>query len=415
MKILILTQYYPPEVGAPQFRISDMAERLNKLGNTVTVLTAMPNYPQMSVHEKYRGKVYSRETINGIEVKRSWIYANRRRSFGSRIFSYFSFLITSIITGIFVLPKADILICESPPLFLGISAWILAKAKSAKLVFNVSDIWPESAVKLGLVSNKTLIGISERLERFMYRSSMLVSGQTMGICKNINARFPEVPTYWWRNGIDLDSFRTDASRVAARSEFGFSADDFVLLYAGILGHAQGLEVLLESARILAATKVKFFLVGDGPEKQRIMALKESMGLKNVIFCDVISRSRMSEVLACADASVIPLRKIDLFKGAIPSKIFESLIMRKPLLLGVDGEARELFIDKGRCGLYFEPENAVDLAEKITDLRENPIEYAQFAENAYQYVVANFSREEIAKELLAKLEYQFKVVNKPQGE
>ena len=146
-----------------------------------------------------------------------------------------------------------------------------------------------------------------------------------------------------------------------------------------------------------------------------MALKESMGLKNVIFCDVISRSRMSEVLACADASVIPLRKIDLFKGAIPSKIFESLIMRKPLLLGVDGEARELFIDKGRCGLYFEPENAVDLAEKITDLRENPIEYAQFAENAYQYVVANFSREEIAKELLAKLEYQFKVVNKPQGE
>jgi glycosyltransferase involved in cell wall biosynthesis len=402
MKIIILTQYYPPEVGAPQFRISDMAVRLSNMDNEVTVMTAMPNYPQMSVHKDYRGKYFVRERKNGVDICRSWIYANPARSFGSRMLTYFSFLFSSLLAGLYALPRADVIICESPPLFLGITAWLLAKAKGAKLIFNVSDIWPESAVKLGLVTNQTLISLSERLEHFMYKRSVLVSCQTNGICKNINQRYPEIPTYWWRNGIDVDGFNTKADRELSRKEFGFRQDDFVILYAGILGHAQGLEVILHAAKILQGKNVVFFIVGDGPEKDRVVGLCGQMQLDNVVFHDVVNRSKMSEVLAAADASVIPLRKIDLFKGAIPSKIFESLIMRKPLLLGVDGEARDLFIETGRCGIFFEPENARVLADQSIFLKENPSEYHIFAENAYNYVVRNFSRAEIAKEYMERI-------------
>ena len=400
MKILFLTQYYPPETGAPQNRLHDLAVRLKDRGFEVTVLTAMPNYPKMKIYEGYRNRLFCKEEIDGIKVYRSWIYVSKNRSIIPRLLNYFSFVKTSFIAGIFIKGKFDYILCESPPLFLGITAMLLKRIKRAKLIFNVSDLWPESAEKLGLVTNKYILNISKRLEENIYRNSDFISGQTQGIVVNIKKRFPYNKIHWLKNGADIEYFLRNTRSGNWRKENGFSKEDFILLYGGIIGHAQGLEVILKAAEMLIKyDKIKFVLVGDGPEKESLLNMKDKLKLDNVYFIDNVDKPTMLTILNEIDASVIPLKKLDLFKGAIPSKIFENLILKKPVLLGVDGEAKELFIDEGKCGLYFEPENNIALSEQIIALYNSPDLFRELGENAYKYVVENFSRDKIAENFI----------------
>ena len=402
MRLLIITQYYLPESGAPQNRLSGLAVELIKQGHEVVVLTAMPNYPEMKIRDGYIGRWYMKEKVGPVEVYRAWIYTTLNRSIVSRLLNYFSFVFSSFITSFRIKGKFDYIMCESPPLFLGGTAVMVSKLKQARLIFNVSDLWPESAEKLGLVNNKILLKLSYRLEKWIYKHSKLVTGQTQGICKNIQQRFPAVPVHWLPNGVD--SGRFDSSiKSNWRNECGFSSEQFIVLYAGIIGHAQGLDIMLNAAKELQSnTSIHFVLVGDGPEKKRLQELNLSMRLPNVKFIDQVDRNKMQLVLADVDAAVIPLKKLDIFKGAIPSKIFESLAMEVPILLGVEGEAKELFVDQGKCALFFEPENAMDLAHKIRKLQEDDALRKSLIESGKAFVYANFSRESLAKKLLDRL-------------
>ena len=397
MKLLILTQYFPPEVGAPQNRLFELAVRLKKAGVDVSVLTAMPNYPQMKIHEAYVGKKYVFETLEGIPVHRSTIYIPKSKSIVQRLMNYFSFVYSSGRTGVNKIGDVDIIMCESPPLFLGWSALYLKRKKKAKLIFNVSDLWPESAEKLGVVTNKWMLKLAYNLEKKLYKRAALVSGQTQGICKNINQRFPEVPTYWLPNGVDISYY--DPSAVNGntwREKNNFKPNDVLFLYAGIIGLAQGLEIILYAAQLVKdKTELKFILLGSGPEKEKLQQLKAELNLENVIFVDGVSKKEMPEIVAASDVSVIPLKKMDLFLGAIPSKIFENLAMQKPILLGVDGEARELFIEQGNCGLYFEPENHKALAEAAIQISTDTQLRKQLGENGRRYVSEKFNRDTIA--------------------
>ncbi len=398
MKLLILTQYFPPEVGAPQNRLYELAVRLQKKGVDVSVLTAMPNYPQMQVHENYRGRFYCKEEMTGLTIHRSSIYVSKSEGIFKRLLNYFSFVFSSLFSGLFRLGKFDYILVESPPLFLGITAWLLKVVKGSKLIFNVSDLWPESAEKLGLVTNKYFLSAATGLEEFLYRRSDLISGQTQGIVKNIATRFPEKKIYWLPNGVDLSYYNADTVQSGWRKENNFAEDDFLILYAGIIGHAQGLEVIIHAAEKLTEhSKIKFVLVGSGPEKEMLLALKEQMGVKNIIFFDAVTKKEMPAIVAAADVAVIPLKRLDLFKGAIPSKIFENLAMKKPILLGVEGEAKDLFIDEGKCGLAFIPEDSADLALKAMDLYGNRDTLAKLGENGYNYVEQKFTRDKIADE------------------
>ncbi|MBL7920437.1 MAG: glycosyltransferase family 4 protein [Bacteroidia bacterium] len=404
MKLLILTQYFPPEVGAPQNRLFELAVRLQKKGVDITVLTAMPNYPQMEIYAGYAGKKYVYEEIEGLKVHRSSIYVSKSKSIINRLRNYFSFVISSARTGKSKLGNFDFLLCESPPLFLGYSAMRLAKQKKAKLIFNVSDLWPESAEKLGVVNNKLLLNLAYNLEAKLYKRSVLVTGQTQGICESINIRFPSVKTYWLPNGVDLNYY--DPSRIEAgnwREKNGFSKEDIVLLYAGIIGIAQGLEVILLSAKnFVDQTNVKFVFIGSGPEKEKLIKQKDDLKLKNVFFMEAISKKEMPGVLKNINAAIIPLRKLDLFLGAIPSKIFENLAMEVPILLGVNGEARHLFIDKGNSGIYFEPENAQSLTNAIKIIMEDKAIAIQLGKNGRVFVNKFFNRETIAGVFFEKL-------------
>ncbi len=403
MKLLILTQYFPPEVGAPQNRLFELAVRLKKLGVDVSVLTAMPNYPQMKIYDGYEGKDYSYEEIEGIPVHRSSIYLPKNKSIIQRLLNYFSFVYSSAKVGESKIGDVDVIMCESPPLFLGYSALYLKRKKKAKLIFNVSDLWPESAEKLGVVTNKWMLKLAYHLEEKLYNKSILVTGQTQGICKNINTRFPNVKTYWLPNGVDISYYNPSTVSGNWRIENGFKQDDILFLYAGIIGLAQGLEIILTAAEFLITNpSIKFILVGSGPEKEKLISIKSDKKLSNVCFFDAVSKLHMPQIVQASDVSIIPLRKLDLFLGAIPSKIFENLAMEKPVILAVDGEARELFVTQGKCALFSEPENAEDLIRNILLLANDKDLRKQLGEKGRIYVEQNFNRDTIAQNFYGKL-------------
>lgn len=403
MKILLLTQYFPPETGAPQNRLHSLATNLIQLGAEVTVLTAMPNYPKMEIAEAYKGKWYLKETDGKLNIHRSWIFVKKSKAVSARLLNYFSFVFSALYVGLFKISKHDVIICESPPLFLGITAMLLKWVKGSKLVFNVSDLWPESAEKLNIVTNKIMLGLSYQLEARIYKTAHLVSGQTQGIVHSVKSRFPQVKTFWFRNGIDLTVFNIHATGSEMRTNLKATSNEFILMYAGVIGHAQGLDVIVKAANLLKHNKnIRFVLAGDGPEKPELQALIEKLQLTNIEFLPNLSRDKMPALIAACNAYIVPLKKNDLFLGAIPSKLFEPLAMAKPILLGVDGEAKNLFIEKVACGLHFEPENEHALAEAINQLYNSPTLTEQLGKQGQAYVLEKFERSQIAQEFFAQL-------------
>ena len=398
-RLLILTQYYPPEIGAPQNRLHELAVRLEKFGMQVEVLTAMPNYPNMEIQEAYLGNKIKEEIIDGIRVYRSGIYVSKSSSIVSRLLNYFSFVWTSYWKGRKLKGQYDFLMVESPPLFLGYSAMALSRKLKAKLIFNVSDLWPESAEKMELVNNKTMLKMAYNLESKCYNKAWLITGQTMGIVRDIKKRFPQSNTIWLPNGVNLEYYNPQKiEKGSLRSELGIKEDVLVLFYGGIVGHAQGLETLLKAAKLVENEKIALVIQGAGPVKADLIKMKNELGLANVYFKLPVPKNEMPAILKCVDAAIVPLRKLAIFEGAIPSKVFEALSMELPLLLGVDGEARVHFVDNARAAMYCPPENAEILAENMLYLMKNPESRKEMGKNGRVYVAENFNRDKIASGL-----------------
>src|SRR5580765_1102745 len=243
MRLTILTQYYPPEIGAPQNRLSDLAGRLVDAGHEVEVLTAMPSYPRGEIYPGYGG-LFSHEQKNGIRVLRTFIYPTHSAAFLPRLLNYFSFMFSSAFLGSFLLRRADYLLVESPPLFLGVAAIWLSWLKRAKLIFNVSDLWPDSAVHLGIISKDSYAYvICSHLESFCYRQAWLVTGQSNGILQDICVRFADIRTFFLSNGADTMTFTPERRTTESRNRLA-NGDKFVILYAGLHGLAQGLDQIL---------------------------------------------------------------------------------------------------------------------------------------------------------------------------
>ena len=403
MRLLILTQYYPPEIGAPQNRLHELAIRLKTYGVEVVVLTALPNYPKMKIQEGYDKGKKREEQIDGIAVHRAAIYVSASKSIVARLLNYFSFVWTSYWRGR-KLEKFDFLLVESPPLFLGYSAMALSRKLSAKLIFNVSDLWPESAEKLGIVNNPYLLKMAYRLEAKCYQRAALVTGQTEGITADIAQRFPSTKVYWLPNGVNIDYYNP-ANLIESdfRTRNGFKASDLLFFYGGIIGHAQGLEVILHAAQqLLAFEHIHFILQGSGPEKAKLQELKAELQLTNIHFLEPVAKAEMPAILQAIDVALVPLKNLPLFQGAIPSKVFEALAMEVPLLLGVDGEARRHFIEKAEAGWYFEPENAQALSACIIEIAKAPKIIQHAGKNGRAYVSQHFNRDQIAASLYKRL-------------
>jgi glycosyltransferase involved in cell wall biosynthesis len=397
----ILTQYFPPEMGAPQARLSDLARRLRERGHKVTILTAMPNYPAGRVQRGYRA-LFRREVRDGVCILRAGILPTKRVGLVPRLASYFSFVATSLIVGMLALPRVDFLLTESPPLFLGISGFLLARWKRARWIFNVSDLWPESAVRLGVVRKGLGLSIALRLEAFCYLHAWLVTGQSREILSDIERRFPGVQTYHLSNGVDTAAFRPERASLEARRQLvgGLAGGECVAVYAGLHGLAQGLDQVLEAlARAVGKGPFTAF-VGDGPERERLVQRGAELQLRRVRFLESVPREAVPELLASADIAVVPL-KIRL-PGAVPSKIYEAMAAGVPILLVADGEAADIVREAG-AGVVVEPGDVAGLADALTRLASDSELRRNLGRAGREAALRSFDRQNITDGFLRHLE------------
>jgi glycosyltransferase involved in cell wall biosynthesis len=398
MRILFLTQYFPPETGACQNRLGSLAQCLGEAGHQITVLTAMPNYPTGAIFPGYRGRLSVREKLLGAEVVHTWLYASKSRGFVPRLLSYFSFMATSMVAGAAMIGPQDVVLTESPPLFLGLSGLLISRLKGARFVFNVSDLWPESAVAMGMVRNRQIIAAATWLEEFLYRHADLITGQTQGIIGDIARRFPESPLELVTNGVQLNTGLTATAaaeaRTRLRAELGLNRP-FVVGYTGLHGMAQGLPTLIEAAgRLTEYPEIVFAFFGDGPDKQTIVQMAAERKLDNVRFFPPFPMARVPEIMAALDASIVPLKRSDVYKGALPAKLFESMGAGLPVVLAIEGEAREL-VTRANAGLCIAPEDPEAMAAAVLELYRTPGLGPALGRNARAYVSKHYDRARIA--------------------
>lgn len=389
MRIAILTQYYPPEIGAPQNRLSDLARRLHGRGHQVQVLTALPNYPGTQVWPAYRGRRVVRELIDGVPVARVWLYVPSRKTFSRRLLNYCSFALHAAWRGVGLLERAEVVITESPPLFLGPAGAYVARRLGARFVLNVSDLWPDSAVELGFLREGPAFRLARWMEEWCYARADAISGQSEGIVENIRRRVPGKPVTFLPNGVDVASWRPRQNREAVRREFGWGPEEFVVGYAGLHGHAQALGQALEAARRLGDVRFAFF--GDGPCKSALVA--QAAG--RVEFHPPQPHERMPEILAAFDAGLVPLARGRVFEGVLPSKVFEVMASARPVVLAAGGEAARL-VEQARCGAVAPPESPEQLAEVVRRLARSPQWCAELAANGRRLVAERFDRARIAE-------------------
>ena len=403
MNIILLSQHFPPEIGAPQIRLYEVSKELQKRGHQVEVITAFPHHPHGIIPEKYKGKFYEKEKYETITVHRSWIYPSPKGSFWRRLISYFSFTFSAFYSVV-KSKKADVIICNSPPLFLGITGYIASKMKKAKFVFNIADIWPESAVELGIVKNKTFIRFAERLEMFLYRKSWKLAAATEGIQSYlIKKGKPESDVFLLPNGVNTESFQPEAPSETWTNKLNLT-NKTVFTFAGRLGYAQGLDSILKAAKIVQEkdSTIQFLLVGDGPEKQNLVDLSRELGLTNTLFHDSVPVTEMPKVFSVTDYSIVSLRNLELFKGARPSKIFPALSTATPVLYCGAGESAQ-FLENEKCGIIAEPENVEDIAMKILESASLPeVEKKRLGNNGRQFVLREYSWQTIVDDLLLNL-------------
>lgn len=407
MRILYISQYFPPEAGATQNRAFEMARNWVRKGHQVTMLAEIPNHPAGIIFPEYRGKLVERSNLEGIDVIRMWVKASPKKNFANRMMFYISFMINSALAGMLLARgKYDMIFASSPPLFVGGSALALSLLRRIPFVFEVRDMWPESAIELGELTSEKAIKLATRLEEACYNRARVIVAVTnytrnklieRGI-SNAEHKVIVIP-----NGANVDQFQFRAlGRDKIRQEYGLE-DKFVVVYAGIHGIAQGLDTVIKTAKKLEHRKdIHFLLVGDGPKKAELEELAAEYNLENLTMIPHQPNDRIPDFLSAGDSALIPLRKIPLFKGVHPSKMFDAWACNRPILLSIDGEARQI-MEEANAGLFIPPEDPDEMANAILSMQAEPINRDQMGNRGRTLTENHFSRQVLAEQLIEKLE------------
>ncbi|MBN1260834.1 MAG: glycosyltransferase family 4 protein [Anaerolineae bacterium] len=409
MRVLYLSQYFPPEVGATQTRAYEMASGLVRAGHEVTVLTEAPNHPEGIIPPDYRGKLWARENLNGIDVVRVWVKASPVKTLRTRLLFYISYMLNALLAGLFkARGRYDVIYATSPPLFVGGAALALSWLRRLPLVFEVRDLWPESAVALGELNNPRFVRWASRLERACYRRARRIVVVTQGIYDRLRERgLPPEKLRLITNGANTDLFMPGPIDRAARRDLGIAEDTYVAVYTGLHGLIHGMDVILEAAqhfldRGIDEQALLFLLIGSGVRKPYLVEKAASLNLTNVRFLDAQPESELPRFIKLADAGIATTAKMALTKGSLPVKMFSYMACGRPVLLAVDGEARAL-VEATETGLYTPPEDAGALVAALERLRADPELGRRMGRNGRRLVEARFSRQAQARDLVSLLE------------
>jgi len=397
MKILYITQFYPPETGAASVRAYEFSWRWSKAGHDITVLTGFPNYPKGELYSGFKNKIYKKEKSDKLTIIRVFTYIPKYKNTFSRIINQLIFSLLSIYGGAKA-SRPDVIIVTSPPFGIGIIGYILSRIWRSRLIFEVRDLFPQSAISFGVLKNPYLIWSLKIIEQFYYKKSDIVVGVTQGICDFIqNKGIPREKIRKITNGVNVELFRKFSS-ISFRTENKLE-DHFIVMYTGIHGRAENLSVLIKAAELLKREKqIRFVLVGDGVEKENLIAMVNKSGLTNVIFIDTQPAEKIPYILASADICFSSRKNVDVNYGALPVKIFEYMACAKPVILAIKGEA-EAIIRESHAGVCVDPDDAITLARMILTLSANKQRLEEYGKNGRDYVKRFYDRKKLANHYL----------------
>lgn len=395
MKILFLSHYFPPEVNAPATRTFEHCREWVRLGHEVTVVTCAPNHPRGKLYPGYKNRLIQRETLDGIQVIRLWTYLTANEGFLKRTLNYVSYM-AAVTLAVPWLPKADVVVSTSPQFFNGLAGYTVSRLKRRPWVLEIRDLWPESILAVGAIRNRTLIRLLEWLEAFAYRKADRIVPVTdaferyMMVERGVEAHKIQVI----KNGVDLRFFSPHVDGESLAADLGLTGK-FVAAYIGTHGMAHHLETVLEAAASIDHPDIVFLLVGDGAERRRLLETRDRLGLRSVLMLEQLPKATMPALLSQTDVSLVLLKDMELFRTVIPSKIFESMAMEVPIILGVAGEARAIVEDAG-AGLCITPESADELAAAVRRLHEDPELAQRLGRQGRRYVEERFDRDRLAQ-------------------
>ncbi|MBN1344437.1 MAG: glycosyltransferase family 4 protein [Phycisphaerae bacterium] len=391
MKILILSQYFPPEFGACAARNSEHAALWAQAGHDVEVCTGFPNYPSGIIPEIYRGRLFAQERHDGYVVNRSWIYATPNRQVWKRSLASVSFMVSAFVCGVFKCKRPDVIIGSSGPFFVGPLGYLVGRIRRVPFVFEVRDILPQQAIDVGMIKNQFLIKALQAVEEFLYRRACGIITVAEASRRSIIDRgFDDKKLFTIENGIRENVFKPCEREGEIREEYGWQGK-FVAMYIGAHGVSQGLLTLVDVAeRLRDRQDIQFVFVGDGADKPGMLDRVRERSLTNVDFLPLQDRQRIPLFYAASDVCLVPLRKGNYFRINIPSKIFEIMACGRPIILGAEGQALDIMEVSGG-GLSVEPENVNAYVDAILRLRSDPDLAQSLGQKGREFVLQHFTR------------------------
>jgi len=370
MKILFLTENFPPETNAAATRVYERALYWIKSGHQVTVITCAPNFPQGALFDGYQNCWRQTEYMSGIQVVRVKTYISENRGIVRRSLDFLSFGFMGFISGIF-LPRPDIVAATSPQFFAAVAGWAIAAFRRLPFVFELGDLWPTSIAAVGAIKKGLLLSLFEEFELFLYRRSARVAALTHAFKRNLISRDIEKSKIdVVMNGVDLPRYTPQVRDQVLAQEWDLE-NKFVIGYVGTHGMAHGLSNVLDAAKKLTGNnKIRFFLAGAGSDRDRLVKAAKQRKLSNVVFMPMQPKESMPAVWGLCDVALVHLKDNPAFSEVIPSKIFEAMAMGLPILLAApDGEARGI-VEGHAAGIWVPPENPEALAEAVQKLSTN---------------------------------------------
>lgn len=402
MRILLVHQYFLGRSDAGGSRWNQFAKYWAAAGHDVTVLAGTVHYARGTKDPRYKGKyVVAEQEGPGVQVLRCHVSESYNRSFLGRFWAYLSFAASSTFAGLVHAPKPDVIVATSPPLTVALTMWALKLFYRVPCVFEVRDLWPETAIDTHVLTSRSLIWLSYRLEAMAYRAAAWINVLTpafvealvhkKGVDPKIISMIP--------NGADLDIMKPGPMDNHVRSDLGLTGK-FVVSYFGAHGRANKVGQLLDVAERIqgSAPEVRFMMVGDGMEKPALVADAKKRGLDNVVFVDAVSKDQVCDYINASDVCTAVLMKNDTFKTVYPNKVFDYMSCKRPIIIGIDGVARQLVQDAG-AGLYAEPENTDAYVECLMAMRDDPEGRRRMGEQGYRHVCEHYARDKMAAKYL----------------
>jgi glycosyltransferase involved in cell wall biosynthesis len=388
MRFLFLTQYFAPEVGAPQVRLAAVTRELVKSGHQVEVVTTLPSYPHSKIFPEYRGSLYVQEDCEGIVVHRVWSYASLGAGIG-RLVNYLSFSVTAL-AGLSRAHRPDLIVVESPPLLLGLSAIMFSRIWRVPVIFNVSDLWPDTAREFDLIGDGVFLSFAHKLEAWLYRESQFVCAITEGVRealmhkKGVSRR----KLLFLPNGADTNLYRPMTPDMEWKARLGLEGKR-ILLYAGTQGYAHGVEKFLHAAKRLEGTNLHFLFVGGGSAKSGLAELARRLKLTNVTYMDPVPSEDIPRLLSISLCGLVSVRNCPILDGARPAKMIATMSCATPVIYAGDGEGARLLREAGG-GVVISSEDPDAIAKGILVIAEDPELAWQMGKNGRAYVEKHLS-------------------------